>query len=221
MNTGRCEYAALAIGLMDALDVSVPEMLNHCEGCRLIGEARQLCDVVHSPELLAGLDLVIACLDSGSLHDLHCLQLLRNSYPGLTVVALFDVAQDQVMARQTITTVLFDTLRHRGFGVADPEGPGPRYPVFREHERRVDPESLGYTLTPRQKDVLARIRKGLSNKHIARELNLSDGTVKLHCMAIFRALGVTNRTQAAILADRFLLEDEDCTSPATRSAMGS
>lgn len=56
----------------------------------------------------------------------------------------------------------------------------------------------GY-LTPRQGDVLKLVNEGMSNKEIARALELTEGTVKVHCKAIFRALGVVNRTQAAVL----------------------
>jgi DNA-binding NarL/FixJ family response regulator len=48
--------------------------------------------------------------------------------------------------------------------------------------------------------VLELLTKGKSNKQIARELDLSDNTVKIHVAAILRALGVENRTQAAIVA---------------------
>ncbi len=56
-------------------------------------------------------------------------------------------------------------------------------------------------LTPRQLDVLELIRRGQSNKEIARSLTLAEGTVKMHCVAIFRELGVSNRTQAAVVGD--------------------
>jgi len=59
---------------------------------------------------------------------------------------------------------------------------------------------LKSVLTPRQRDVLAMLRQGKSNKEIARDLGLAEITVKLHVTAILRALGVENRTQAAILA---------------------
>ncbi|AWK87537.1 LuxR C-terminal-related transcriptional regulator [Azospirillum thermophilum] len=55
-------------------------------------------------------------------------------------------------------------------------------------------------LTPRQRDVLARLRDGKSNKQIAHELGLTEGTVKVHVTAILRHLGVRNRTQAALTA---------------------
>ena len=59
---------------------------------------------------------------------------------------------------------------------------------------------LHRALTGRQRDVLQRLGQGKSNKQIARELDLSENTVKIHVAAILRALGVGNRTQAAVLA---------------------
>jgi DNA-binding NarL/FixJ family response regulator len=55
-------------------------------------------------------------------------------------------------------------------------------------------------LTPRQRDVLLLLTKGLSNKEIARRLHLAEGTVKLHLAAILKTLDVTNRVQAAVKA---------------------
>lgn len=59
-----------------------------------------------------------------------------------------------------------------------------------------------HKLTPRQRDVLAEIGKGRSNQEIARVLGISIATVKLHVNAILQALGVRNRTEAAIIALR-------------------
>lgn len=55
-------------------------------------------------------------------------------------------------------------------------------------------------LTQRQWEVLGCLREGKSNKQIAYELGLSEGTVKIHVTAIFKTLGVKNRTQAVIVA---------------------
>lgn len=60
--------------------------------------------------------------------------------------------------------------------------------------------SAGYGLTQRQREVLECLRLGKSNKQIAYELGLSEGTVKIHVTAIFKSLGVKNRTQAVIAA---------------------
>lgn len=57
-------------------------------------------------------------------------------------------------------------------------------------------------LTPRQRDVIRLMARGLPNKSIARELNCSDGTVKLHVSAILRTLHARNRTEAVQEATR-------------------
>jgi DNA-binding NarL/FixJ family response regulator len=57
-------------------------------------------------------------------------------------------------------------------------------------------------LTERQLEVLRLVVEGKSNKEIARVLHLAYATVKVHLAAIFRALEVENRTQAAIAAER-------------------
>lgn len=59
-------------------------------------------------------------------------------------------------------------------------------------------------LTPRQLDVLQLLARGLPNKLIARELDLSEATVKVHLLAIFRTLDVHNRTEAVIAAQKRL-----------------
>jgi len=55
-------------------------------------------------------------------------------------------------------------------------------------------------LTPRQKHVLHLLTQGLSNKLIARELGVSVDTVKDHVAAVLKALGVSSRTQAVVVA---------------------
>lgn len=64
----------------------------------------------------------------------------------------------------------------------------------------VSDRNAGYGLTQRQREVLECLRLGKSNKQIAYELGLSEGTVKIHVTAIFKSLGVKNRTQAVIAA---------------------
>jgi DNA-binding NarL/FixJ family response regulator len=59
-------------------------------------------------------------------------------------------------------------------------------------------------LTLRQRRVLELLSTGLSNKRIARALDISEITVKAHVTAIFRKLGVTNRVQAGLEARRVL-----------------
>ena len=74
------------------------------------------------------------------------------------------------------------------------------FPVDSGAAQRLGMAALG--LTPRQTDVLALLLKGLPNKLIARELNVSVDTVKDHVAAVLRALGVNSRTQAVLVISR-------------------
>lgn len=60
--------------------------------------------------------------------------------------------------------------------------------------------SLFADLTPREQEILSHVAGGQSNKSIARALNITDGTVKLHVKSILRKLGVHSRVEAAVLA---------------------
>ena len=86
------------------------------------------------------------------------------------------------LAADGVPTLHPRAQQHLMRGIAEPETPSP----------------FG-TLTPRERDVLALIARGESNKRIAAALNLSIGTVKGYVSAIFEKLGVEDRTQAALL----------------------
>jgi len=66
------------------------------------------------------------------------------------------------------------------------------------------PRAALATLTPRQRGVLELLVQGKSNKAIARDLDLGEGTVKVHMAALFRSLGVRTRTAAAVAGGRLL-----------------
>jgi DNA-binding NarL/FixJ family response regulator len=66
-------------------------------------------------------------------------------------------------------------------------------------ERR---ESGAEDLSPREREVLALVAAGLPNKLIARRLEISEKTVKAHLTRVFQQIGVTDRTQAALWAER-------------------
>ena len=68
----------------------------------------------------------------------------------------------------------------------------------KERENNGSASKIKSLLTPRQLDVLRLMGQGKPNKIIARELDLSEGTVKLHVTSILKALNVTNRTGAVI-----------------------
>jgi DNA-binding NarL/FixJ family response regulator len=77
---------------------------------------------------------------------------------------------------------------------------GPRLAFGRSGRNGAADSGSERKLTPRQQEVLQCLARGQSNKEIAYQLGLSQGTVKIHIAAIFRAFKVRNRTQAVIAA---------------------
>jgi len=57
-------------------------------------------------------------------------------------------------------------------------------------------------LTARERQIVNLVSEGLSNKAIARQLKLTDGTIKVHLHNVFEKLGISNRTSLAALAIR-------------------
>ncbi len=107
--------------------------------------------------------------------------LLKDMDPEALVLALHDIVAGKTIVTPNLTSVLAKVVQRGG-----PDGP-PRQPLF---ER----------LTPRELEILQHLARGQSNKVIARHLEISDGTVKLHVKAILRKLGLSSRVEAAVLA---------------------
>lgn len=55
-------------------------------------------------------------------------------------------------------------------------------------------------LSPREREIIGMLARGASNKHIARDLDLAESTVKIHVQAILRKLNLSSRVQAAVYA---------------------
>jgi DNA-binding NarL/FixJ family response regulator len=73
---------------------------------------------------------------------------------------------------------------------------------FSPRAARVLLPRTGHDLSPRERDVLRLVAEGLPNKTIARRLGISEKTVKAHLTSVFTTLGVTDRTSAALWAQR-------------------
>jgi DNA-binding CsgD family transcriptional regulator len=76
----------------------------------------------------------------------------------------------------------------------------------------ISSQQIDAVLTPRQRDVFELIVQGMSNKEIARNLQLAEGTVKIHIKALFAKLGVRRRAAVAVAGTRLLSSPErgDC-----------
>ena len=72
--------------------------------------------------------------------------------------------------------------------------------AMKEDRSRTPSKDLESILTQREQDVVALVAEGLTNKEIARKLEISPATVKVHVERIIGKLGVADRTQAAVLA---------------------
>jgi DNA-binding NarL/FixJ family response regulator len=94
--------------------------------------------------------------------------------------------------------------------------PRPGAPASPLPPRALEPQELGFS--PRQADVLRMLVDGKPNKLIARELDMSESTVKTHLAAIFRKLEANSRTQAVVAAARLglRLEAENAEQDARR-----
>ena len=160
-------------------------------------------------------DLMLLDLGLPGLDGLSYLATLRKRYPGMRVVVLsgFDdpATVNKAMKSGAAGFVpksfssgrLLNALRVViSGGVVVPEALGvQKVAVPRAVSQGwVDPEKVG--LTARQIEVLRLMARGKSNRDIANLLGLSEGTVKIHLSAVFRALGVNSRAQAIVAISR-------------------
>lgn len=106
--------------------------------------------------------------------------LLKDMEPDELVSALRDIKNGRNVVAQDLTDALARMVQGDSI-IDDEEGP------FSE-------------LTPREMEILCLLAEGQSNKLIARNLGISDGTVKLHVKAILRKLGIHSRVEAAVIA---------------------
>jgi len=166
-------------------------------------------------EVLSGspsVDLVMLDLHMPGANGLELLTSICNEHPDIPVVILSAVEEPHVMQRtidrgavgfipkSAANEVLVSAIQLvLAGGVYIPTGilnkqPGATEPI----PGTVDSLQVPLQLTDRQMDVLHLLSNGESNKAIARKLGLSEHTVKIHISAIFKTLGVNNRTAAAL-----------------------
>jgi two-component system nitrate/nitrite response regulator NarL len=106
--------------------------------------------------------------------------LLKDMEPDQLVLALRDIVAGKTVVAPDLAAVLARVVQGESIGSTE-ENPFSR-------------------LTPRENEILALLAEGQSNKVIARNLGISDGTVKLHVKSILRKLGVHSRVEAAVMA---------------------
>jgi len=108
--------------------------------------------------------------------------LLKDMEPDELVLALRDIVAGKTVVAPDLAPILAKAV----------QGKSPD-----DDEKNDSPFSV---LTPRETEILGLLAEGQSNKAIARNLGISDGTVKLHVKAILRKLNVHSRVEAAVMA---------------------
>ena len=200
-----------------------------CEGLvHLVAQVEQEVTVLSRPDFESALilletesdfDLIMLDLALPGIDGFSGLDILRRRYPAIPVVVV-SAFDDQ----PTVTRVM--NLGASGFipkafsgeallaairevlagNLFRPQGAysGARFDAAAPRptavNARVSPAEVG--LTDRQGQVLALMVQGMSNRDIAEHLGLTEGTVKIHVTAVFKALGVSSRTQALVAVAR-------------------
>ena len=129
--------------------------------------------------------LLTAAIDDASLMEAKTLRVqgmvLKNSDPAFLLECLDRVSR----GGRWIDPELSDRSRLLEETLGDREGP---------------------PLSPRERQLINLVRKGLRNREIADQIGVTEGTIKVYLHAVFEKLGVTSRTELAIRADEFLAE---------------
>ncbi len=181
---------------------------NGNEGLRLIDELQP--DIIlldmRMPEI-SGLDVLAALQEKGvsmpvvvlttsadekdlveSLRSGARGYLLKDMEPDSLVIALREIVDGKTVVAPSLTPILAKVVQGD----------------FNDLDESV---SMFDELTPRETEILCLLAEGQSNKVIARNLGISDGTVKLHVKAILRKLNIHSRVEAAVLAVEHGLKD--------------
>jgi len=171
------------------------------------------------------IDLIIVDLFMpGAGGGFNFIAMLCESYPDLPVIVLsasenpahirkcLDYGAIGFVTKSAPKDALFDAMSRAIKGEKYvPESLREAMPdvakIMDEVDSGADVDIICGLMTKRQMEILRHITQGRSNKQIARDLDLSENTIKVHVSAMLRALGLVNRTQACILGQKLGLDD--------------
>lgn len=159
-------------------------------------------------------DIVLLDLHMPGIGGKEALRMIREDAPALPVVML-TVSEDAADLIDTLqagargyllknvdTDYFADAVRRaaRGEAVVAERMTGKLVAGLQNAPRETAPAPDHERLTAREREVLALLAGGSSNKEVARELGLAESTVKIHVQAILRKLNLSSRVQAAVYA---------------------
>jgi DNA-binding NarL/FixJ family response regulator len=199
-------------------------ILSTAPGIEVIGEAS---DGAQALDLVAETtpDVVLMDLKMPGMNGIQATRALRDHHPeiGVLVLTTYDADEwvfDAIRAGAS-GYLLKDTPREGLIAAIEGTAAGETHvdpaiagKLFRQVARAPAParQPLPTELSPRELEVLRLLAHGLNNADIARQLFLSEGTVRNYVSAILSKLDVSDRTQAAVLALRHGLADQDETA---------
>ncbi len=155
----------------------------------------------------ADIDLILLDLHLPGKNGFTILNALIQRYPALPVVIIsasnqhsdiqrtIDAGAMGYIPKDTTSAVMLNALRLVLSG-------GVYVPQRLAQQNGRHSNNNGPDLTPRQLQVLSLLTQGDSNKEIAFKIDIAEATVKMHITSILKTLGVSNRTQAALAAEK-------------------
>ncbi len=162
-------------------------------------------------------DLVLMDLKMPKMNGIQATKAIREKFPEVRVLVLTTYDADEWVInalrngaagyllkdtpQEDLVKAILNTVK--GWNPIDPQVAGKLFDRVANPSAPILPDQkLISQLSEREREVLRLLASGLGNSEIAQTLFLSEGTIKNYVSVIFSKLGVTDRTQAAILAIR-------------------
>ncbi|MCL6270704.1 response regulator transcription factor [Sansalvadorimonas sp. 2012CJ34-2] len=190
--------------------------LNQALGTPKITETDSIASLQNALDT-ASPDLVLLDLNMPGAHGFSGLLYMRGQHPNVPVVVISAQEDESVIRKaigygaagfipkssslDVIKNAVKDVLHGKNWIPSNIDMNVKMEGADSEMEKRIA------SLTPQQFRVLGMISEGMLNKQIAYDLDVSEATIKAHVTAIFRKLGVRNRTQAVIALQQLELEE--------------
>ncbi len=186
------------------------QLLGTADDLEVVGEAR---DGAEAVRLTASLlpDVILMDLSMPGMEGVEATRRVHAEFPATRVLVLtsfsdqsrvldaLDAGADGYLLKHAEPETILDGLRQVVDGGSPLDAKAARVLLSSGRPRPAPAE-----LTERERDVLRLVAAGHGNKQIGRRLTITERTVKAHLTNIFQRLGVSDRTQAALWAQRHL-----------------